>query len=145
MPARAVKNARLLPWMARLPFGAWRGMLRLGVRVSTRRAPERDYWRDYYGQAIATLRWPDLESRYRIAIDVDRAGPPAPTAVAAWAGRMLVLEAEHDAVANARARAELRTVFPEARFHQFAGAGHGLALDQPEAWLRVVTDFLQQP
>ena len=140
-----MKNARLVPWMARLPFGVWRAVLRLGVRLSTKRAPERDYWRAYYGQAIAALRWPELESRYRIAIDVDRAGPPAPAAVAAWAGRMLVLEGAHDAVANAKSRAALRAVFPEAQFHEFADAGHGLALDQPEAWLQRVTEFLQPP
>jgi pimeloyl-ACP methyl ester carboxylesterase len=143
--ARAVKNARLLPWMARLPMPAWRALLRLAVRLSIAKAPERDVWRSFYGAAIAALRWPDLESRYRVSIGVDQSGPALDAAVTGWPGRVLVLEGVRDAVASARHRAALRAVFPAARFHVFADAGHGLALEQPEAWLRVVTDFLREP
>ena len=56
--ARAAKNARLLPWMARLPMPAWRGLLRLAVRLSTAKAPERDGWRRFYGAAIARCAGP---------------------------------------------------------------------------------------
>ena len=86
---------------------------------------------------------PSSESRYRIAIDVDRAGPPSPAVVAAWGGRMLVVEGGRDTVANAKARAALRAVFPGAQFHAFPEAGHGLALDQPDEWLRIVAGFLR--
>ena len=143
--ARADKNARLLPWMARLPIGAWRALLRLAVRLSTRRAPERDYWRAFYHGEIAALRWSDLESRYRVSIDVDRAGPALTAAVAGWPGRVLVLEGARDSVASRTHRAALRAVFPAAQFHEFADAGHGLALEQPDEWLRVVSGFLREP
>lgn len=72
--------------MARPPMPVWRSLLRLAVRLSIAKTPERD-----------------------------------------------------------RDRAALRAVFPAARFHAFADAGHGLALEQPEAWLRVVADFLREP
>jgi pimeloyl-ACP methyl ester carboxylesterase len=143
-PARADRNTRLLPWMRRLPMPAWRAVLRLAVRLSTGRAPERAYWRGFYGDAVDRLRWADIESRYRIAIDVDRAGPPSPAAAAGWRGRLLVLEGARDRVANARHREGLRAVFPTAQVHEFADAGHGLALEQPDEWLRVVSSFLRQ-
>lgn len=143
-PARAVTNARRLPWMARVPTPVWRALLGLAVRLSTSRSAERGYWRAYYAAAIAALTWPDLASRYRIAIDVDRAGPPSPAALAAWAGAVLVIEGGRDAAASERARAALRPLFPRARFHRIADAGHGLALERPEEWLRITSAFLRE-
>ncbi|MBL8137867.1 MAG: alpha/beta hydrolase [Acidobacteria bacterium] len=141
-PARAAKNARLLPWFGRLPMSAWRRLLGLAVRLSTAGTPDRNLWRAAYGADIDTLAWPDLAARYRVSINVDRAGPPAAEALAAWPGRMLVLEGAKDRVARGPQRAALRAVYPRASFHVFDGAGHGLALAQPDAWLRVVTTFL---
>ena len=142
--ARADRNARLLPWMARLPIGAWRALLRLAVRLSTKRAPERDYWRAFYGEAVAALRWPDIESRYRVSIDVDRVGPALGAAVGGWRGRVLVLEGARDPVARRSHRAALRALFPQAAFHEFADAGHGLALERPDEWVGVVSGFLRE-
>ncbi len=142
--ARADKNARLLPWLARLPIGVWRGLLRLAVRLSTRRAPERDYFRAFYGEAIGALRWPDVESRYRVSIDVDRVGPALAAAVAGWRGRVLVLEGARDPIARGTHRAALRALFPHATFHTFADAGHGLALERPDEWIGVVAGFLRR-
>ncbi|MGD9906039.1 MAG: alpha/beta fold hydrolase [Vicinamibacterales bacterium] len=142
-PARAARNARLLPWMARLPIPLWRLLLRGAVRGATTRTPERASWRRFYGEAIAGLTWADLESRYHIAIGVDRGGPPSAAALAAWRGRLLVIEGGRDGVAGDRVRAALAEVYPAARFHRIDDAGHGLALDQPEAWLRVTTAFLR--
>ena len=87
--------------------------------------------------------WTEFESRYRIGIDIDRNGPMAPAAVSAWPGRLLVSEGARDAVANGRTRTGLRAVFPQAVFREFAEAGHGLALEQPTEWLRVVSAFLR--
>lgn len=142
---RAMKNARALPWMRRLPDPAWRTLLRLAVRLSTARAPEREVWRAFYGAAIAPLVWADLESRYRVSLDIDRGGPPGPGALARWRGRLLVLEGSRDRVARGAARVALRATYPQADFQVFEGAGHGLALEQPDAWLQVVGAFLRGP
>ncbi len=80
-----------------------------------------------------------------MSIDVDRAGPALTAAVAGWPGRVLVLEGARDSVASRTHRAALRAVFPAAQFHEFADAGHGLALEQPDEWLRVVSGFLREP
>lgn len=144
-PRRAEKNTRLLPWLRRLPMPAWRVLLRLAVRGATTRAPERARWRSYYGEAIAPLTWQDIDARYRISIDLDSLGPPSAEALAVWRGRMLVLEGERDRIAHGAAREALRRTYPAARFHVVAGAGHGLAFEQPEEWLRVVTEFLRPP
>lgn len=141
--ARAVKNARLLPWFARVPMPVWRRLLGLAVRLTTSRAPDRDVWRAAYGHDVSHLAWPDLAWRYGVSIEIDRAGGPADAHLRAWHGRMLVLEGTRDRVARGPQRAALRAAYPRATFHEFAGAGHGMALEQPDAWLRVVTAFLR--
>jgi pimeloyl-ACP methyl ester carboxylesterase len=141
--ARGVKNARLLPWFARVPMPVWRRLLGLAVRLSTSRAPDREVWRAAYGDDVAQLAWRDLAWRYRVSIAIDRAGPPADADLRAWHGQMLVLEGTRDRVARGPQRAALRAAYPRATFHEFAGAGHGMALEQPDEWLRVVTAFLR--
>jgi pimeloyl-ACP methyl ester carboxylesterase len=91
------------------------------------------------------LRWPDVESRYRVSIDVDRVGPAIAAAVAGWQGRVLVLEGARDPIARGTHRAALRALFPHATFHTFADAGHGLALERPDEWIGVVAGFLREP
>lgn len=140
-PARATRNARAMRWMRRLPMPLWRGLLRLAVRLSTTRASDRAYWRRFYGDAIDALTWPDLESRYRIAIGVDGGGVPSADVLRHWNGRMLVLEGSRDRVAHGRVRAALRATYQKAMFHTFDGAGHAPALERPEEWLRVVCAF----
>lgn len=141
--ARAARNQRLLPWFARVPMPAWRTVLGLAIRLSTSRTPDRDLWRAVYGHDVAQLAWPDLGWRYRVSIDVDHAGAPDESELRAWHGRMLVLEGTRDRVARGAQRAALRAVYPRATFHVFEGAGHGMALEQPDAWLRVVEAFLR--
>jgi pimeloyl-ACP methyl ester carboxylesterase len=139
---RAARNERLLPWFARVPMPVWRLLLGLAVRLSTSRTPDRDLWRAVYGHDVAHLAWPDLAWRYRVSIDVDRAGAPGESELRAWHGRMLVLEGTRDRLARGPQRAALRAVYPRATFHVFEGAGHGMALEQPDEWLRVVAAFL---
>jgi pimeloyl-ACP methyl ester carboxylesterase len=144
-PARALRNARAIRWMRRAPMPVWRAVLRLAVRLSTSRAPDRDYWRAFYGAAIGELTWPDLESRYRIAIGVDEGGAPSAETLARWRGRMLVVDGSRDRLARSAAREVLRATYPHAQFHRFEGAGHAPALEQPEAWLGVLSAFLRSP
>ncbi len=142
--ARADKNARTLSLVRRAPMAAWRLALRTAVRVTTRRAPDREIWRAFYGRAIDGLAKADLVSRYRVVIDLDRMGPPSFSDLVPWRGRLLVLEGARDGVARERARAALRTTYPQATFHVFDDVGHGMALDRPDEWLHVVSGFLRQ-
>jgi pimeloyl-ACP methyl ester carboxylesterase len=56
---------------------------------------------------------------------------------------MLVIEGSRDRVARSSVREALRSTYPRARFHTFDGAGHAPALEQPDAWLGVVSSFLR--
>lgn len=141
-PARAERNRRALRWMRRVPIPVWRLLLRVAVRQSTSRTPDAAAWRAFYRPAVDRLTWTDLDSRYRIAIDIDRLGPPSPADLARWRGRLLVLEGGRDRVARGPARTALRAVYAEAAFQVFETAGHGLALEEPEAWLAAVSGFL---
>lgn len=141
--ARAAKNLRAMRWMRRLPMPAWRALLRLVVRLATRRAVDRQYWRGYYRSAIALLTWLDLESRYLVSIGIDEGGAATTPELARWQGRLLVLEGARDRVARRAAREALRATYPNASFHVFSTAGHAAALEVPDEWLLVVTNFLR--
>ena len=142
-PVRSAKNARVVPRLARLPMPVWRMLLRLIVRGATSRAQDRRRWRAYYAAAIGQLTWPEIASRYRISIELDAAGPPDEAARACWRGRMLLLAGERDRIARGEVREQLRRTYPDARFHAVSGAGHGLSLEQPDEWLRVVSEFFR--
>ena len=131
-PARADKNARLMPWMQRVPMAVWRGVLRLAVHLSTNTRDRT--WRvagDYTGAAVGAMHWANLESRYRIAIDVDAGGPPTLAALPQWRGRLLVLAGSKDPMARPAVREAMSAAYPGATFRMFSAAGHAPTLDDP--------------
>jgi pimeloyl-ACP methyl ester carboxylesterase len=68
----------------------------------------------------------------------------APGDLAAWPGRVLVLESVHDKAFDAAARAALRTVYPQARVRTFAGAGHTAIITDSAAYIAAIRDFLSE-
>lgn len=142
-PARAVANETWLRRFRFVPMAILRALLHLVVRRLVKNVRvERAFWLRFYGDAISALSRKQLVSQYRVAIDFDRSCAVEAGDMASWRGEMLVLEGARDAVANARGREALKTLYPRARVHTFAGAGHGASLDCPDEWDEVVVRFL---
>jgi pimeloyl-ACP methyl ester carboxylesterase len=142
-PARAARNRRWLARVGWLPVGLMRGALRLIVEVVLRRVrTDKELLRRNLRAQIGRLGRDDFASLYRIAIDFDESCRFTAADLAAWPGQVLILAGAGDRVAGERTRAALKALYPQARVHTFAGAGHAAALVHPEEWRRVVLEFL---
>jgi pimeloyl-ACP methyl ester carboxylesterase len=64
--------------------------------------------------------------------------------LAAWPGRILLIESAHDEAFSPAARAALRAVYPQARVRTFSG-GHALMVSDPAAYVSAVRAFLEEP
>jgi pimeloyl-ACP methyl ester carboxylesterase len=143
---RAASNVRFGRVVSRLPIGVTRTLLRTIVRASLRPVIEdRAFWRNFYFQAIAQLSRDELVARYLLSADIDRHGPPSPAGRREWAGAVLILEGNADAIAGARPRGGLKALYPDARVHTFPGAGHAVSAERRHEWAATIAAFLTEP
>lgn len=142
-PARAASNAKWARVMGVLPIGVTRALLRAIVRVSLKPVTgDREFWRDFYVRAIATLSRDEFVARYALSADIDRHGPPWPAGPQEWTGAMLILEGDADKISRAGSRDKLKSLYPGARVHTFRGAGHAMAAERREEWAATIAEFL---
>jgi pimeloyl-ACP methyl ester carboxylesterase len=148
-PARVSRAAANEKWsriVGRLPPAVTRGLLRAIVRASLRAVTvDRRFWRDFYFRAIAELSRSELVARYRLSADLDRHGPPSPAGLQGWAGEILIIEGDADRIAHGTVRDSLKVIFPGARVHTFAGAGHAISAERADEWAAVIAAFLNPP
>src|SRR3954451_20368195 len=145
-PARAASNETFARIMSRLPMGITRALLRAIVRVSLKPVTaDRAFWRGFYFQAIAALSREEFAARYALSADVDRHGPPSPAGLQEWTGAVLMLEGDADKIAHAGARDSLRSLYPRAVVHTFAGAGHAISAERRDEWSATIATFLTVP
>jgi pimeloyl-ACP methyl ester carboxylesterase len=133
-PARAPNERAYATRTARLPAGLIRGMLRLVVRLLTRRTNERSFWVRGYDEALAPLTRESMVSRYSLAASIEEL-PTQP----AWPGDVLVIRSDNDAIAKPADQERLRLINPKVRWHQFTGAGHRSYSKDPVADAAAVT------
>jgi pimeloyl-ACP methyl ester carboxylesterase len=145
--SRAAVNEKWLQRMRWIPIALFRGLLRLVVRkLLAGVEQDRELWKRFYLGAIDSLDRPQIESQYRVSIDFDRRGGDLLPRLADWPGEILLIAGSADKLASAEAREELSAAYPRAESRILEGAGHAVSLEQPEAWRRLVTEFLlRQP
>jgi pimeloyl-ACP methyl ester carboxylesterase len=142
-PERAASNDKWARIVGRLPIAITRGLLRAIVRVSLRQVTsDRRFWRDFYFRAIAAVSRPELVARYALSADIDRHGPPSPGGLPGWTSEVLIIEGDADKIAHASAQNSLRLLYPAARVHTFAGAGHAISAERADEWAAVIAGFL---
>ena len=123
-----------------MPMSLLRGLLkkRLGRTLD---AADR-FWRSYFDRAIEQMTKDDILSRVRLQAEFGRQAEWVPDDLAAWPGRVLLIEGEDDPLFPAAARARLRALYPAAEVHRFQGTGHAAAVLKPEEYADVVTRFI---
>lgn len=142
-PARAVSNRRWLRALRLIPMPWMRSLLRLVIRKSVKSVTrDRDFWERFYIDAVNSLTWEDLATRYRFGIDFDRDYAEKTAVLEDWSSEILILEGSEDAMAKPELRAALKAAYPAASIHTFEGAGHGMSLERPEEYEAVVLGFL---
>ena len=143
-PDRAATNRRFIALLRLLPMGLLRFMLKGATRKSLQDAPEQiPFWEAYSNDMIARLRKTDLIGRYQVAVDFDASSMFAPDDLKDWPGRILILEGDNDPIAEAPARAALKTLHPQASVHTFHGSGHVASIAKVDEYVAVIKRFLQ--
>jgi pimeloyl-ACP methyl ester carboxylesterase len=64
--------------------------------------------------------------------------------LAAWPGKILILESEHDEAYSAANRAQTRAVYPQARVHTIRHAGHSAIATHTDEYIRTIREFLAE-
>jgi pimeloyl-ACP methyl ester carboxylesterase len=62
--------------------------------------------------------------------------------LAAWPGKILILESDQDKAYSPAIRAETRAVYPQARAHTFQDAGHTAIMTSTDEFIATIVEFL---
>ncbi len=140
-PERAMKNRRAARFIAVLPSGLVRLLLRqLGGKAMKGTDPD-GFWANYTAEIVASLGAEDLAARYRAAADFD-ASPAIEGR--AFASRTLLIESDDDPIVGKAAARALREAFPGAAVHVFHEGGHAPAILCPDLYAQVIASFIQK-
>lgn len=142
-PGRAA--TRVKPLVTLLPLGVVRFLIgkRLG-RVLAARPEERSFWRVMLREEVASLTRADVVSTFEETIDYRLHYHFSSTDLAAWPGKVLILQSDDDPTTKPAMRAALRALYPQAQVHTFHRAGHTPSLSQPDVFYPRVRAFLQE-
>jgi len=66
------------------------------------------------------------------------------TDLAAWPGRVFIIESEDDPMVPRKHRERLKRLYPQARVHTFTAGGHAPGLRDPTVMLDLMQDFLSE-
>ena len=64
--------------------------------------------------------------------------------LAAWPGKILILESDQDKAYSPAIRAETRDVYPQARVHTFHNAGHTAIMTDTDELISAIREFLDE-
>jgi pimeloyl-ACP methyl ester carboxylesterase len=143
--SRITNHRRAFKLIPFLPMPLLRAALRLLLyRMLRNTRVHREIFLSDYGQLITRLKREDIASRYEIAIDFDQSYNFSASDLQDWAGKILILEGDADRVASKKMREQLKNLYPVARIHTFAGAGHSVMMTQPQETLQIISEFLTQ-
>ena len=103
---------------------------------------EQAFWQAYVNELLTCrLHKSDVLSHFRVALDLGRRYRFTPGDLAGWAGRVLILESEHDLVPPAE-QAALRALYPGAQVYTFHQGGHTPWLTRTEEYVGAIRAFL---
>jgi pimeloyl-ACP methyl ester carboxylesterase len=101
-------------------------------------AGELPFWRDYAKELFASrLTKADAMANLRIQYEYHLRYRFAPNDLAAWPGKIFVIESDND-IFNAARRKALRDTYPQAPVYTFHGAGHAPAFSRAGEYLEVL-------
>jgi pimeloyl-ACP methyl ester carboxylesterase len=139
-PPRPGKGGRWIPrLMAALPMPLLRRLVSAKLRGTFQGADP--FWERWFDEVIGRVSKAGLLSRVRVAAEFAemRYGPGD---LAAWPGRMLIVDSDADPMFTREGQGSLRALYPTAAVHTFRGTGHSAAILQPDAYAAVIRGFL---
>lgn len=135
-PSRAARQRTNARFVTKIPLSILRGLLYLVVRLLLRKTDGKRFWTARYDGALAAVTHQSLVSRYLLEASIEELGGPA------WAGDVLVIHSDNDAIAKPEQQARLRQQYPDAQWVEFTGAGHSSYSRDPLAYSAAVREFV---
>jgi pimeloyl-ACP methyl ester carboxylesterase len=137
---RKVVNAVL----SSIPWPVLKGLMaRSVIKLLGAPAAELGFWRAYTNELFdKQLTKADVMANLQIQAEYHARFHFAPGDLAAWPGKIFVIESDND-IFNAERRKALRDTYPQAPVHTFHGAGHAPAFSRASEYLDVLGRFLE--
>jgi pimeloyl-ACP methyl ester carboxylesterase len=136
---RRTANAALsmLPW----PI-LQRILARSIVKLLGAPAADLPFWRAYAKELVESrLTRVDVMSNLRNQLEYHEGYRFAPGDLAAWPGKVFIIESDNDLFGEERRKAQ-RDTYPQAQVYTFQGAGQSPAVSRPGEYLEVLERFL---
>ncbi len=132
--------------MAMLPLSAVRFVTwRLESTLFTPPPEQRAFWMGLLKEILTTqLTKANLVSMTEAIYDFTAHYHFRSGDLAAWSGKILILESEHDEAYSAANRAQTRAVYPQARVHTIRNAGHSAIATHTDEYIRTIREFLAE-
>ena len=142
-PSRRLFFKALLPVMAHLPHVVLVRAIRSGFGRLLKGQAEREFWLRYVNQsAMMKPHSPGLRSQLLCLLDFLKDGSLSRAGHDGWNGPVLILESDRETGFTPRERHDFRRLYPRARVHVFAQAGHLSFITHTREFVGAVEDFL---
>jgi pimeloyl-ACP methyl ester carboxylesterase len=120
-------------------------MWRLWSTLFTPPASQRAFWRELMQEILTTqLTKANFVSETEIIADFSAHSHFRSGDLAAWPGKILIMESEHDEAYRPANRVRTRAVYPQARVHTIHNATHSAIATHTEEYIRTMREFLAE-
>jgi pimeloyl-ACP methyl ester carboxylesterase len=140
------KEANLLRFIPLRPLIPWvRSRMNRVITSEIPRDNERAFWQAFIDEWLKTeynREWL-LKSR-EIMIDYGRHYSFQPTDLAAWEGKILIIDSDTDRTVGEKNLAELKAIYPQAQTYTFHEAGHVPVITREREYSTLIQSFLEQ-
>ena len=120
-------------------------MWRLWSTLFTPPVSQRAFWRELMQEILTTqLTKANFVSETEVIADFSAHSHFRSGDLAAWPGKILILESERDEAYRPANRARTRAVYPQARVHTIRNATHSAIATHTEEYIRTMREFLAE-
>jgi pimeloyl-ACP methyl ester carboxylesterase len=120
-------------------------MWRLWSTLFTPPTSQRAFWGELMQEILTTqLSKANFVSETKIIADFSAHYHFSSGDLAAWSGKILILESERDEAYRPANRARTRAVYPQARMHTIRNATHSAIATHTEEYIRTMREFLAE-
>jgi pimeloyl-ACP methyl ester carboxylesterase len=138
---RARTARRYLRLLRCLPFGLLRQVLPLSVAAYfPRQTPVHAFWRAHFQAVLCRLTLDGLRNRFALMDDFHSHAHFQAGDLAAWPGKVLLMEMSRDHLTTPAEQAAMRALYPGASLRIFSNAAHYDAVEDPEEQIQAILE-----
>jgi len=115
---------------------------RMWLQQISARTPDAGFWMELLQELAGKVHKDDIASQFAELADFGACHSLQRADLAAWPGRVLIVESEGDAAYGPKAQAQLRATYPRAQVHRFPATAGAPLFDRPDEFISVVQQFL---